>query len=188
MSRTEKAYRATASVSRRLTLLSGYVLLGAALLVSVDVLTRRLFNYSIAGADELSGYALAIATSFGLAYATIERSHIRMDVVYRLFPRSWQAVLDVVAVLALLAAGALFLEQGLFQFLESARFGVTANTPLRTPLWIPQAIWIVGLGLFVLVCLVVALTAIRRIVARDYSGASDIAGVPSVTNPEQVTE
>ncbi|MEM7296313.1 MAG: TRAP transporter small permease subunit, partial [Pseudomonadota bacterium] len=56
------------SLSRVLVWIGGILILGSAGLVTVEVFGRKLFNYSIGGADELSGYAFAVATTFGLAF------------------------------------------------------------------------------------------------------------------------
>ena len=41
----------------------GLLIIASALLVGVEVVIRKAFSLTIGGADELSGYALAISTS-----------------------------------------------------------------------------------------------------------------------------
>lgn len=57
----------------------GALIIAAAFLVGIEVVIRKAFTLTIGGADELSGYALAISTSWALAFALLERAHIRID-------------------------------------------------------------------------------------------------------------
>ena len=45
----------------------GALLIVAAFVIGIDVVIRKLFNLSIGGADELSGYALAIGSAWSSA-------------------------------------------------------------------------------------------------------------------------
>jgi TRAP-type C4-dicarboxylate transport system permease small subunit len=164
--------------SQRLTLLGGYALLAAALVVCADVIVRKGFNLSLRGADELSGYALAISTSFGCIYAFFHRSHIRIDFVYRLLPRRLRSILDIASAvsLAVLAAVAAYFAMG--QFWEALSFRALANTPLRTPLWIPQSLWAVGYGLFLLAVLVSVAESVLQLMRGEDAPVSQLLGMP----------
>ena len=50
-------------LSRIFVWIGGTLILLSALLVTVEVILRKLFNTSIGGADEISGYAFGVATS-----------------------------------------------------------------------------------------------------------------------------
>ena len=164
--------------SHWLTLLGGYALLASALLVCADVMVRKGFNLSLRGADELSGYALAISTSFGCVYAFFHRSHIRIDFVYRLLPRRIQSVLDIAAAVSLgvLATVAAYFAMG--QFWEAMSFGALANTPLRTPLWIPQSLWAIGYGLFLVAVLVTIAESVLQLIRGEDARVSQLLGMP----------
>ncbi len=75
----------------------GWSLLAAACLVTYDVLTRKLLNISIAGADEISGYVFAISTAGAFSYALLSRANIRIDIIYNLVPPVVQRILDVLS-------------------------------------------------------------------------------------------
>ena len=47
-------------ISLRLVWLSGALLIAAAAMVTVDVILRKLFNWSLGGADEITGYVFGI--------------------------------------------------------------------------------------------------------------------------------
>jgi TRAP-type C4-dicarboxylate transport system permease small subunit len=158
------------------TLVSAYALLGAALLVCADVIARKAFNVSLGGADEISGYALAVSTAWAAAFATFERSHIRVDVAYRLAPLGLRAWLDVLACASLLLFAALLSWFAGLQLIESAWFRSVAYTPLRTPLWAPQSLWVAGIVLFAAASLALLLRTGRALLRGDFAAVQRLAG------------
>lgn len=177
MHRVAAIRRALDGLSSRLTLLGGYVLLAASLLVCTDVVIRRLFAVSVGGADEISGYALALATGWASSYTLFRRAHIRVDVVYRQFSGTVKAWLDVVSLLAMLAFSSLLAFYGTIELIEALTFGALANTQLRTPLWLPLSFWVSGLLLFFGASLVLLVESVLRAVSGDHEGVRRIAGV-----------
>jgi len=146
-----------ARVSRIAALAGLYALLLTAILVSADVSIRKLFGIAFVGADELAGYALAMATSWALSFAFFQGAHIRVNVLHmnlKPIPKAWLDLLAVVAMAALI--GLLAWQVGQLTF-ESWTFDDVSNTPLRVPLWIPQTIFLAGIILFFLSAIVVLL-------------------------------
>ena len=131
----------------------GCLLLAASVLMSVEILARKFFFLPFGIGTELSAYALAIGASWSFAYALLHRAHVRIDVLRNLAPLPVQAVLDLMAVLAL-AALALVLTRYAYDTAETSwALGARENTTLATPLVIPHGLWLIGLGWFALVCL-----------------------------------
>lgn len=141
--------------------LFGWSLLFLSAFVAAETLLRKLFNTSLQGADELSGYILAFGASLAFIVAMIERAHIRIDVLHARFPQKLQAWLDWIAVLSLGVLGLFFLYVGWFVIADTLRYGSTAATPWRTPLIWPQSAWYAGLALFALCSFVMAWRATR---------------------------
>ncbi|RED49778.1 TRAP transporter small permease subunit [Aestuariispira insulae] len=140
----------TERLAEHAALAGGLLMLVCCFMVSAEILLRKLFNHSIGGADELTGYALGIATSWSFAYALACRANIRIDSLYMMLPLRFRGMVDL---LALLAMGAVLVFATIFAIKvmnTTASFGSRANTPLQTPLIIPQALWVVG---YVLSCL-----------------------------------
>ena len=77
-----RLHRLAEAVARAGALAGGLLLLVAAIIIGVDIVLRYTVSRSIGGADELSGYALAIATAWGLSFALVHRAHIRIDSLY----------------------------------------------------------------------------------------------------------
>jgi TRAP-type C4-dicarboxylate transport system permease small subunit len=132
----------------------GILLLASVLLISIEVILRKFFLVSFGGADELSGYALGICISWSLAYVLFEKMHIRIDIVYAKMSSNLQKLLDVVAGLFTLAFTGLLVYFSSSVIYTSFVKDSTANTPLGTPLWIPQSIWFLGFCFFFLVLLI----------------------------------
>jgi len=71
------------------TALGALTLLALALLVTSDVLTTRILNHPIPGVMKLSEAGLVLILFLGLAVATRNRGHIRVDILFtRLVPRA----------------------------------------------------------------------------------------------------
>ena len=157
--------------------LSGAMMLAAALLVSVDVLLRKFASVTIGGADELSGYAFAVGTSWALAFTLLRRANVRVDALYARLPERVAAALDLLALVSLLVLVGYLTWRASLVLQDSLLFSARATTPLATPLWIPQSLWLVGFGLFLFTIVpliaAVALALVRgdRMTVRRLAGA-----------------
>jgi TRAP-type mannitol/chloroaromatic compound transport system permease small subunit len=84
----QRLHRFAEAVASAGALVGGLLLLAAAVIIGIDIVLRYTISKSIGGADELSGYALAIATAWGLSFTLLHRAHIRIDSLYELFSQS----------------------------------------------------------------------------------------------------
>ena len=130
--------------------LFGAIFLVLSAVVTVETLARKLFNFSIQGADELGGYALAIGSTLAFTLALVGRNHIRVDVFHERFPRRVKAVLNWVSIVLIAALAVLFVAVSFRVLDESLAYRSTAQTPWATPLIYPQALWYAGLVIFML--------------------------------------
>jgi TRAP-type mannitol/chloroaromatic compound transport system permease small subunit len=169
-----------AELSRLMAYISGYGILAVALLVTIDVSLRKAGVSPISGSDEVSGYALAILFSWSCSYALFTGSHLRVDVFHRLFPvrlRAWNDVLSAAAFL-ILALAFTWAASGVF--LESLEKTRLANTTLRTPLWIPQALWLFGFTMFLLSATTTFVEALLLTLKGDHSAATRVFDPPAL--------
>lgn len=150
---------------------SGALIMAAAILIGIDVVLRALLRTSIGGADELAGYALAIATAWGLGLALVERAHIRIDSLYGFFPMRMRLALDVFGLAVFLGFFGFALRHGYGVLEQSLRAGSRSQSALQIPTAIPQAIWLAGLAASVLVGLVL-LGAALALILRGRTGAA----------------
>jgi TRAP-type C4-dicarboxylate transport system permease small subunit len=154
----------------------GILLLLASILVSVDVILRKWFLMTLGGADELAGYALAISSAWGLAYALVNRVHIRIDSLYVLLPVRVCAVLDIASVLAFAAFFGIIAWHAYFVFEQSVVSGTQSLSPLGTPLMIPQGLWVAGLVEFVLVAVLLLVRGVLLLLTGDIAAVQRLLG------------
>ena len=144
----------------------GTIFLVLSFVVTIETMARKLFNFSIQGADELGGYSLAIGSTIAFSLALAGRNHIRVDVFHELFPRGVKAALNWISSLLLAAMAILFVAVSLRVLQESLQYGSTAQTPWATPLIWPQSLWYAGLIVFMLMAVGFAARATFLLLSR----------------------
>lgn len=172
--------------SQVLAWIGGGLIIFSALLVTLEVILRKLFNISLGGADEVSGYAFGIATSLALAYALFERAHIRVDALYNLFPFSLKIAASLIGLFLLVSFGAVIAWMGWGMVADTLSFGSRSITPLRTPLAIPQIPWIFGWLFFVLCGVILLAAALKALLTGDAIKTDQLIGMKSID--EQIEE
>ena len=159
--------RVVEPVTRIAAILCGYAVLLLSLAVSVEIVGRKLFSHSFQGIDDIGGYVLAIVAVVGASYTMAKRGHTRVDIFLVRMPAGWQRLLNMLAMVTMAAFAAFAAWRGGTVLLESIEFQSVASNPLQTPLWQPQALWLIGLVLFALISLAYALHALALFVRGD---------------------
>ena len=147
------------SIERWLGTLFGLIFVALSCLVTVETVVRKAFNFSLQGADELGGYALAVGATIAFSLALMGRSHIRVDVFHGRLPAALRTVLNWLSVVCLAAFAALMATLAWFVIQDSRAYQSVSQTPWATPLHLPQSAWLVGLIVFALVACGYALRA-----------------------------
>lgn len=129
--------------NRWVALLTGVMLLTCALFVLADIVLRQLGS-SFGGTDEISGYVMAIATSWGMAFTLLELGHVRIDILRGRAVGLGRALFDLLAMLALTGTVSLIAYRCWPVVERSLNNGSRANTPLETPLALVQLPWFAG--------------------------------------------
>lgn len=151
------------TLNRAIALVVGLGLLGMAAFVVADIVLRQ-FNASFGGSEELAGYAMALVTSWGMAYALLELGHIRIDLVRSRTQGMFRALFDVFAMIAMSGVVVAIAIQCWPVVERAIENGSRANTPLATPLAWVQIPWFVGWVWFAVMSCLVTLTAISLVV------------------------
>ena len=94
--------------SRICAIVFGLMMTALCVVIAAETVLRKLLNHSLAGVDELSGYAIAIGAPLCFAVTAVERSHIRINLLHMRMPERAQAVLNLLSAVSL-AALAIFL-------------------------------------------------------------------------------
>lgn len=140
------------SLSRWAAWAGGAGMLAASLLIFGEIVFRNFDQTTYVGSGEISGYVFAIAITWGLSFCPHERAHVRIDILYQRVSPGLRAWLDLTAVAAMLIFAAVLASRAQIALEQSLRFNSASVTPLRVPLWIPQAAWVAGLIFFAINC------------------------------------
>ena len=173
-------------ISRGLAWAAGALLMLMVALIVIEILMRRLSGHGLGLSFEYSGYVLGISASWSFAYALFHKAHIRIDAAYvRLGTRGRQAF-DLLA-MGCLAAFAVFAAQAAWGvFDESLIRGTVSNTPLHTPMWIPQLMWVGGWLWFAFTVVLLMLRVVIAAFAGDAETLRRLAGGSTID--EQIEE
>ncbi|MEM7653004.1 MAG: TRAP transporter small permease [Pseudomonadota bacterium] len=168
------------ATARCAAIIGGLAMCCAAFVVTGDVLSRKIFGVTMRGSDEITGYIFAASTTWAYAFALLTRSNIRIDVIYLALGSRARAALDILG-LSLLTLYIFLLCRSAFSVVEeSILFNYTAQTPLATPLWIPQSFWFAGLA-FMLLCLAFLMVrTLWHFITGEWSAIATVAGVQSL--------
>lgn len=119
-------------------------------LIVVEVFSRYVLNKPTLIAYELSSYLLVGITYLALAYGLQQGSHIRVTIFVDCLPgrlhKWWALIFDSIVLVCIIV----LMWKSIGLVLMSFESGVRLATYLRTPLWIPQALVPIGLGMFVM--------------------------------------
>lgn len=153
--------------SQTLVYICGGLLFLSVALISVEVFLRKFFLISLGGVDEISSYILGICISWTLAYVLYEKMHIRIDFFYNKLSSAIKPYLDLLSMAFTLLFISFLSYYALNVLLTSIEKNSTANTPLGTPLWIPQSLWVFGFLFFVLVVFVLLFKGIISFLKKE---------------------
>lgn len=169
--------------NRAVALLLGIALILTVAFILTDVALRGLGLGSLGGSDELSGYVMAAVASWGLAFALLERAHVRIDVLRLKLRDTGRAAMDILAMIVTNGVVLLIAFQCWPVLQKTIERGSRANTPLETPLWIPQGIWFAGWLWFALSATIITLVALSHLVAGRREALDATIGIGSEVEP-----
>ena len=171
--------------NRTFAIISGYTMLGLSLLISVEIFTRKFFNLSLQGTDEIGGYLVAVTGTYSFAYALLEKSHTRIDIVLVRLRDNTSAWFNCGA-FALCTGCALFMLWGAWICLdETLLFSASSGTPLNVPLWIPQSLWLSGLLVFVITACSMTALGLAQLRHSRFTAVNRLLGVIKVSDEVQ---
>ena len=155
------AMRAVTRILDRVYLSMGYLcgtmFLLLALFITYQVIARK-FNVVMApGMDLMSGFTMAMASTWAFSYALRTGSHVRIDVLLPFMsPRvRWWA--DQAALASIVFFVSITAWKTWVMVLKSYEIGAVTNTYPLVPLWVPQTFVAIGFSML-------AFTAIHMII------------------------
>jgi len=151
-------------VSSTMGLIAGWSFILVALYICFDVLSRRFLGFSSQATPEVTGYLLAFGTSWGMAYALLEKSHIRVDVLVSRMNLQLRVIAHCLAAIFLVGFSVLLSLRAWKVVTESIAFDARDTTPLAIPLVYPQAAWAIGISVLAVVSIGIAIQALFLLV------------------------
>jgi TRAP-type mannitol/chloroaromatic compound transport system permease small subunit len=128
--------------------MSGILFTALAFFITYDVLARK-WGYFLGipttrVTDEISGYIMALAVTWGFAYTLRTEGHVRIDVLLPYMPVRLRRAADFLAMWTTGFLACLFAWKVWLLVIDSWQTGMRSSTYLLTPMWIPQGI--LGIG------------------------------------------
>ncbi|MGG5818072.1 TRAP transporter small permease subunit [Falsiroseomonas sp. HW251] len=145
--------------TKLLALIGGWWLMAFSAVTCIEIVGRKLLGFSIQGLDEVGGYTTAVFSALAFGWALVTKSHTRVDFLLAHMPAWLRAVLNVTAYALLAGLGVFAVLRGYDVLDETLLFDSHAVTPLGTPLWIPQGLWLLGLIVFMVAAVLLAVHA-----------------------------
>ena len=163
--------------------LAGFLFLGLAFFVSYDVVARKWGDVlgipTTQVTDEVAGYMLVLAATWGFAYTLKADAHVRIDVLLPYMPPPVRAAMDFLAQSLMAVFSCMFAWRTWLLVLDSWETGIKSSTYLLTPLWIPQAILSIGFSLLAVTAVfTAAVILVEWTVPRAGGTAAAAAGGP----------
>lgn len=160
-------YRLLEWTSGRAMTVAGWCYLAITVLITFDIIARRLLGFSTEATTEVTGYLMAIGMSWGMAATLFERGHVRIDVLVQKLPLGLRVWLHMASLLALLVATAFFVYGAYSLARYSLELGSTDLSTLRMPMVIPQGLWAAGLALLLLAGVAMAARSLRQLASGE---------------------
>ncbi|WP_439154220.1 TRAP transporter small permease subunit [Yoonia sp.] len=151
------------TINKWVALMVGIGVFACAGFVLLDIVMRR-FGTSLGGTEEIAGYTMALATSWGMGFTLLELGHVRIDLLRSRVQTFGRALFDVFAMIVMSGVIVMIAVKAWPVVERSLVNGSRANTPLETPLALVQLPWFAGWVWFACMSCAVTLGALSMIV------------------------
>ena len=163
------------AINKGVALAVGLGLLLCAGFVLTDIIMRQI-GTSLGGTEEIAGYAMALATSWGMSYTLLELGHVRIDLFRSRAGSFGRALFDVFSMVVMSGVVITIAIKAWPVVERSLVNGSTANTPLETPLIWVQMPWFAGWVWFALMSSLTTLAALSLLLRRRHADAESFVG------------
>ena len=145
----EALYRASAGLSLVAGWLAALIMLGMTLHILTEIVLRSFFDTSTHLVEEYVGYGLKTMIFLGLGHALERGNLVRVDLMLdRLGSGALRCGMEIAICVTSLCALAFILHYAWFSMARRYEMGTVSMTLAATPLWIPEAIVVVGMVVF----------------------------------------
>jgi TRAP-type C4-dicarboxylate transport system permease small subunit len=162
-------------LNRGVAVLVGFGLLACAAFVLLDIIMRQI-GTSLGGTEEIAGYAMALATSWGMSFTLLELGHVRIDLLRTKTGTFARALFDVFSMVVMTGVIVMIAIQSWPVVARSITNSSRANTPLETPLAWVQLPWFAGWVWFAAMSTLVTLAALSLVLKRRHAETETFVG------------
>src|SRR5699024_9923368 len=135
--------------------------------ITLEIIFRSLFDYSLLITDELSGYILLLITYIGVAYTLKTGSQVRVNILYDRYEDKRSTWIDVVICSITIWFRLNLLISNWNYDIDSFNRNEMSNGLMRAPLFIPKGIIVIGLGMLILQSVVGLGKAVEKIILKE---------------------
>ena len=122
------------------------LMIAAVAIVAAQVITRYVLKVSLPWSEEIARYMFLWLTWVGASYATKERKHVSIDIIYEKLPKAGKTVCTIISTIVwLIFLGMMFYLS--FRLTRSVASGGQVAVGSGIPMWIPYASIPTGMGL-----------------------------------------
>lgn len=171
----EKILALMKRLNRGVAMLIGILLLVCVLFILTEIIIRKL-GASLGGTDEISGYVMAIVTSWGMGFALLELSHVRIDFLRVQVGALGRSLFDLFSMIALSITITIIAFRCWPVVERSLLNGSRANTPLETPLALVQLPWFAGWLWFAIVSWFTLTAAVMLVLRGEFQQSEAAIG------------
>ncbi|MEW9920144.1 TRAP transporter small permease subunit [Marimonas sp. MJW-29] len=162
-------------INRGVALVVGFGLLACAAFILADIIMRQI-GEGMGGTEEIAGYTMALATSWGMAFTLLELGHVRIDLLRVRFQTFGRALMDVFSMIVMSTVIVTIAIKAWPVVERSITNSSRANTPLETPLALVQIPWFAGWVWFALMSCIVTLVALSLVIKRRHEETESFVG------------
>ena len=162
-------------LNRGVAMLIGMLLLICVIFILAEIVIRKL-GASLGGTDEISGYVMAIVTSWGMGFALLELSHVRIDFLRGRVNALGRCLFDLFSMIVLSVTISVIAFRCWPVVERSIANSSRANTPLETPLALVQIPWFAGWVWFAVVAWLTLFAAVLLVLRGEFSKSETAIG------------
>ncbi|PUB13568.1 TRAP transporter small permease subunit [Yoonia sediminilitoris] len=163
------------AINKGVALMVGFGLLLCAAFVLIDIVSRQI-GTSFGGTEEIAGYTMALATSWGMSFTLLELGHVRIDLLRSRAGSFKRALFDVFAMIVMSGVVITIAIKAWPVLERSITNGSRANTPLETPLVWVQAPWFAGWVWFALMSSLTTIAALSLLLKKRHAETEKFVG------------
>lgn len=155
-----RAEQISLRVNRMIARSIGAVILMIIILIIIDVSGRYLLNRPLPGATELTAVFLAYVAFLSYAYGMINKSYVRVEILFQRFPPWLQYLVEILTGIAGVIVFYTLSVGGMNMFLASASVNEQMPASVAFPYWLPKLFVPLGSIIMLVQCLIHTLSNI----------------------------